>query len=128
MPSVIHRGSCLCGAVRFEAAGAPIAVAFCHCRSCRRHTGAPVAAFVDFEVEMTRFFGDEVAIYASSPGVRRGFCGTCGSTLSYQGDKWPTEIHLHLGAFDNPEDFPATDQPSFREEQLRWLHVEARKP
>lgn len=113
----------MCGAVRFEAAGPPKATGFCHCRSCRRHTGAPVAAFADFEVEMTKFFGEPMQIYASSPGVRRGFCGRCGSTLSYQGDNRPTEIHLHVGAFENPEAFPPLGPDSFPEERLAWLHV-----
>jgi len=35
-------GGCMCGAVRYEAIGEPMTVAYCHCSSCRRHTGAPV--------------------------------------------------------------------------------------
>jgi hypothetical protein len=34
-------GGCLCGAVRFIATGQPKAVYWCHCQSCRRHSGAP---------------------------------------------------------------------------------------
>ena len=40
----------MCGAVRYEASGDPISVIFCHCESCRRHTGAPVVALAGFEV------------------------------------------------------------------------------
>ena len=40
---------CMCGAVRYEAVGEPMTVAYCHCASCRRHTGAPVVAFVDID-------------------------------------------------------------------------------
>jgi hypothetical protein len=41
-------GGCLCGAVRFVASGQPEAVAWCHCQSCRSHSGAPVSVFVAF--------------------------------------------------------------------------------
>jgi hypothetical protein len=42
-------GGCLCGAVRFVASGQPKGVYWCHCQSCRKHSGAPVSVFVNFE-------------------------------------------------------------------------------
>ena len=40
-----HVGSCFCGSVRLEASGAPEAMGYCHCRSCRSWSGGPVNAF-----------------------------------------------------------------------------------
>ena len=37
-------GGCACGAVRYEATGRPSNTMVCHCRTCRRVTGAPVVA------------------------------------------------------------------------------------
>jgi hypothetical protein len=122
MSEAVHRGGCLCGAVRFEAQGAPKWTAYCHCNSCRKHTGAPVAAFAGFEREQVAASGAELARFVSSPGVRRGFCSVCGSTLTYEGDRWPSEIHLHVGAFDRPQDFPPQGH-AFAEERLPWLHI-----
>jgi hypothetical protein len=42
-------GGCLCGAVRFVATGQPKGIYWCHCQSCRRHTGAPVVVLVVFD-------------------------------------------------------------------------------
>jgi len=54
--------------------------------------------------------------------VRRGFCATCGSTLCYEGERWPGEVHLHIGAFDDPSSLAPTGQ-AFPEERLPWLHL-----
>lgn len=122
MSDAAREGGCLCGAVRFRAEGDPKWIAFCHCRSCRKHTGAPVSAYAGFDRERVSWMGVPIAAFASSPGVRRGFCATCGSTLTYEGDRWPTEIHFHVSAFDQPEDVVPTGH-SFPEEGLPWLTV-----
>ena len=116
-------GGCLCGAIRFEVDGPPKWTSYCHCASCRRHTGAPVSAYAGFEANQVRFTRGTLARFASSEGVQRGFCATCGSTLSYEGARWPTEIHLHVGAFDDPEPF-APQGHAFAEERVSWLPLD----
>ena len=120
---IVHTGGCMCGAVKFEAHGTPKWVGYCHCRSCRKHTGAPMSAYAGYERDHVRYLTLKPRYFASSLGVKRGFCGECGSTLSYEGERWPTEIHFHVGAFERPEDFPPTGH-AFKEERLAWLHVD----
>ena len=115
-------GGCLCGAVRFRATGAPKWVLWCHCQSCRKHSGAPASVFVSFEHTAVTVVKGEIAKFNSSPGVQRGFCAGCGSTLSCENEKYPTEAHYHVGSFDRAADL----KPSahlFPEERLSWLHV-----
>src|SRR5437899_4211364 len=83
-------GGCLCGAVRFRATGAPKGVFWCHCQSCRRHSGAPVAVFVGFERDAYTVTKGEIEKFKSSPGTTRGFCRTCGSTLTCEVAQLPT--------------------------------------
>lgn len=118
----MRQGRCLCGDVRFVAEGPAKWTGYCHCGSCRRHTGAPVAAYAGFETSKVRFTGTPLAFYESSPGVRRGFCGRCGSTLTYEGDRWPGEVHLHVGAFDDPGSLAPTGQ-AFVEERISWVDL-----
>ena len=42
---MIYTGECFCGAVRIEVEGEPEAMGYCHCRSCRSRSAAPVNAF-----------------------------------------------------------------------------------
>jgi hypothetical protein len=119
--SEAYEGGCLCGRVRFTVAGRPKWTAWCHCASCRRHTGAPVSAFAGYERDQVRFQA-EPSKYASSPGVLRGFCPTCGSTMTYEGERWPTEVHFHVGVLDEPQAF-APQGEAFPDERLPWLHI-----
>jgi hypothetical protein len=117
-------GKCLCGAVRFVAAGPPKSVFWCHCQSCRRHSGAPVSVFVGFEHTAYTVTRGEITKFKSSPGTTRGFCRTCGSTLTCETTHLPTEAHFHVGAFDRAGEAVPT-RHFFRKEQLPWLHLEA---
>ena len=40
-----YNGSCFCGAVQLTVPGAPAAMGYCHCESCRHWSAGPVNAF-----------------------------------------------------------------------------------
>ena len=116
-------GGCLCGAVRFVATGRPKGVYWCHCQSCRRHTGAPVSVFVNFERAAIQVTSGEITRFESTPGrTTRGFCARCGSTLTCETVGLPTETHFHVGVFDDPARFTPT-RDVFPNERLPWLHT-----
>ena len=87
--------------------------------SAHRRAGLGLCRLRDGQV---RFTASTPSIYVSSPGVRRGFCAQCGSTLSYEGERWPGEVHLHVGAFDDPSTLAPTGH-AFAAERLGWLHL-----
>jgi len=117
-----HEGGCLCGAVRYRVTGAAPACNVCYCRSCRLATGAPVVAFADLAPGQFSWTSGEPAIYASSPGVRRGFCPTCGTALTFEHEGQPGEVHVLSATFDDPAPF-VPDKEFFVEERLPWLQV-----
>jgi len=53
-------GGCLCGSIRFVATGQPKGVYWCHCQSCRKHSGAPASVFVAFERTAYTITQDEI--------------------------------------------------------------------
>lgn len=116
-------GGCLCGAVRYRATGDAKWVAYCHCASCRRATGAPVTAFAGFERDRFAYLEGEPRRFRSSPGVVRSFCGDCGTPLTYEGERWPSEVHIHLGTLDRPE-LVVPEGHAFEEERLPWLQID----
>jgi len=76
-------GGCLCGQVTYEVSGALRPVIACHCTQCRKTPGNFVTA-TSARKETVEIQGD-VTWYASSESARRGFCGTCGSNLFWDG-------------------------------------------
>ncbi len=77
-------GGCLCGGVRYRVDGPLHDVVACHCSQCRRTTGHFFASTGCSRSALTLEKAATLAWYDSSPGVRRGFCARCGSSLFWE--------------------------------------------
>lgn len=115
----------MCGNVRYELEGDSEWTGYCHCRSCRKHTGAPVVAYVSFPVERVKWTSGERVLYESSPGRFRAFCGKCGTSLTWEvssGTAWGDReiVEIHISTLDAPEDFPPTEHCLYRE-RISWF-------
>ena len=97
-----HKGSCLCGAVRFEIAGAFEHFFLCHCSRCRKGSGSAHGAnLFATSAEITWLSGEEKVTSFALAGTRhaRSFCATCGGALpSVQGKV----LVVPAGSLDTP--------------------------
>ena len=85
-----YKGSCFCGAVELVATGAPVAMGYCHCNSCRAWAAAPVNAFTLWkpsDVKVTRG-QDQIGEFHKTPKSHRQFCRTCGGHLMTAHPPW----------------------------------------
>lgn len=118
-------GRCLCGAVEFELRLPSKWCAHCHCSMCRRAHGAGYVTWVGFESDhfILRKGDHHLQWYESSPGARRGFCGTCGSTMLFESERWTGETHVALACIDGPVDRePAAH--AFFDTHVGWAPVD----
>jgi hypothetical protein len=85
-----YKGGCFCGAVEIEASGAPEAMGYCHCGSCRLFSGAPLVTFVMFQSDNVRVLkGEEHLDGYNKTGVSdRRFCAKCGGHLMSHHPQW----------------------------------------
>lgn len=116
-------GGCFCGAVRFEADGAPFNSTLCHCTDCRKASGAPALAWFSVQASTLRWTAGQPTIFRSSGQALRGFCAACGTTLTYQNERWPEEIDIATGALDDPDAVPPADH-TFVRSRLRWMTLD----
>lgn len=117
-----YSGHCLCGACRFSCTAAPLWQGHCHCESCRRATASPFTSFFGVADGAWRWTGTEPASYASSPGVMRMFCPTCGSPMAFRADRFPGEIHFYAATLDDPTPYQPT-RHYHAGERLPWVHL-----
>ena len=75
-----HVGSCFCGAVSIEVSGAPAAMGYCHCSSCRSWSAGPVNAFTLWnpgQIRVTKG-ADSLGRFKKTETSNRQFCTHCG--------------------------------------------------
>jgi hypothetical protein len=116
-------GGCLCGAVRYRTSIPKLPPTLCHCVSCRRAAGAHAVGLYTVDQDQMAFTPGQPVYYSSSSKVLRGFCGRCGTALTYWHADWPTDISVTIASLDDPElaapadhtwmaDAPAWDRPA----------------
>jgi hypothetical protein len=82
-------GGCQCGAVRYRVEGELGRATICHCRMCQKAMGGPFGPFVSVRVEQIAWTRGQRKRFASSNNVSRGFCGDCGTPLTFE---WSKEV------------------------------------
>jgi len=92
--SKTYAGKCFCGAVEIEVSGAPAAMGYCHCDSCRHWSAGPVNAFSLWQPDAVRVTkgGDNIGSYARTDNSHRKWCRSCGGHLMTD--------HPHMGLID----------------------------
>lgn len=110
--------SCQCGAIRMNITAGPHRTGLCHCRMCQRATGGPFFAFINVPSARITTTGTP-AIFHSSEGAERGFCGACGSPLFFRPQTGDT-IAIAFGTLH--KDFPfAPIRAIGGESRCAWL-------
>jgi hypothetical protein len=83
-------------------------------------SGAPFVAWATFPVSELRLLRGQLAQYRSSKKVLRGFCATCGTTMTYVHEARPAEIDIALATLDDPSSL----QPEchiWMSDKLAWV-------
>ncbi|MEO7339097.1 MAG: GFA family protein [Caldimonas sp.] len=94
-------GGCLCGSIRYEVRVDTPEGYLCHCRMCQLAFGNTRAAFVNVRKDQVAWTDGTPTWFASSKIALRGFCGRCGTPLTFEylaSDR----MDLSVGSLDDP--------------------------
>jgi hypothetical protein len=111
-------GGCSCGSVRYSLSEPPREVLVCHCRDCRRATGAQSVAWLIQPLRSIEFTRGTPASRESSPEVTRVFCRGCGTQIGYR-NRTADSVAVTLASLDDPSAFRPT-RTTFEEQRLAW--------
>ena len=101
-------GGCQCGTVRFRVDGELGEASICHCRMCQKAMGGLFGPFVEAPYGALVWTRGEPRRFQSSNKVRRGFCGDCGTPLTFEyGER---HVGLAVGALDRPAEVVFSEQ------------------
>ena len=101
-------GGCYCGAVRYRINTAPVWSGHCHCRSCQMALGGAFVTWAKVASEDFAVTKGEIRTVQKTPGVTRGFCPQCGTTLTYaaegeiEGQNWSKDAWFAASTLDDP--------------------------
>ena len=78
-----HIGRCFCEAVEIEVNGAPEAMGYCHCNSCRSWSAAPINAFTLWKPENVKVTkgAEFIGHFMKTDRSDRQYCTNCGGHL-----------------------------------------------
>ena len=115
MPSA--QGGCLCGRIRYEVRAEPTNVTMCHCRFCQKATGTAYMVEPIFEKADFVLLSGEPRVYehvskASGKKLFIHFCTDCGTHTHLFLERWPDEVGVYAGTFDDPNWFEITPENS----------------
>ena len=121
-------GSCLCGAVAYEADAPLERIVHCHCQTCRKTHGTAFSSVTAVPREKFRWTrgADRLGAIESSPGKFRRFCTQCGSHIMAERVAQPVVL-LRLGCLDTP----VTDRPQvhiWRSDAAPWYDPKQQFP
>jgi len=111
MNARMYAGGCLCGALRYEAEGEPLAMGHCYCADCRKASGSGFIPFMAFASSAVRFSGQTrmfTSKAANGGDAVRNFCPVCGG-LVFGGVVGKDSSHtIYAGSLDDPSAFRPT--------------------
>lgn len=123
-----REGGCHCGAVRYEVSGDPERVSLCHCRDCRKSSGAPVVAWAVFAEAKFRLVRGAVTTFNSSGQSMRSFCSACGTGLFFRNAEFlPGVVDIQGATLDDPDAMAPTNHVQVAE-RIGWMKDAHRLP
>ncbi|KAH7356841.1 Mss4-like protein [Rhexocercosporidium sp. MPI-PUGE-AT-0058] len=121
-------GSCQCGKITYSSSVLPSSLTSCHCKTCRKLSGAPYLTFGSFPVSAITYTSGPSSLTQTSYSQLgdRTHCSTCGTPISMQYKCQPEYISITAGSIDEESlkaPLPKVSQHIFLSEKASWVEI-----
>jgi hypothetical protein len=103
---MVITGGCLCRAVRYRVAAAPLITRVCWCRLCQylgAGSGTVNVCFLSAAMSIEGQLQDFRSVADSGNVMHRRFCPVCGTPMFSEAEARPHLIFVRAGTLDDPE-------------------------
>src|SRR4029077_10939255 len=90
-----------------------------HCPDWRRSADAQYVGWIFIHSEQFKLRGGAPKTHNSSARATMTLSCTCGTTLTWVGDKQPGRVDVTIGSLDDPNQFPPT-RAVYRKHKVAW--------
>ncbi len=116
-----HKGSCYCGAVKYEISSDAKNIVNCHCKVCRSHSGTSLSTYAVFLFEDFEIIeGQDKLTSCKLDLATKYFCSNCGTGVFNLNPKFPGVCIVYIGTLENFDD----NKPQiniWRDSKLDWI-------
>ncbi|MEP1208466.1 MAG: GFA family protein [Rhizobiaceae bacterium] len=123
-----HEGGCYCGAIRYRISATPAWSAHCHCRSCQLALGGAFVTWAKVAADEFAIIKGTIKTVEKTPGIQRGFCADCGTSLTYsaqsevEGQDWSADAWFSATTLDDPS-IAEPKSHVFTDHQQNWIRL-----
>ena len=108
MAGMTRQGGCVCGAVRYQAAGEPARSSVCSCTFCQRRTGSAFGFGAYFPEAQVKILKGELKAFEhrsdeTGRWLRFEFCPKCGTQVTWTIEAMPGLRGIGVGTLDDPK-------------------------
>ena len=121
-----RKASCLCGQLKVTMDGDPGRVNMCSCEHCQRRSGSAFQLGAFFDESQVVSIEGESKVYTrtadSGNGIDLHFCPTCGVSVYFRPEIFPSVFGVHGGCFADP-DFPTPNTAGWTQSKHDWVAI-----
>jgi hypothetical protein len=123
----VFKGSCNCGAVKYQVSGEAQKIVNCHCNLCRKMNGAAFSTYVIFLENDFKILSGELKSNSVSENATKYFCGNCGTPIFNSNPKFVGLTIVYFGTLALANEL-VPEINIYSESELEWVRSINRLP
>lgn len=116
----VFKGSCNCGAIKYQVSGKVQKTINCHCNLCRKMNGSAFSTYVIFLESDFEILSGKLKSHSVSEHATKHFCGNCGTSIFNSNPKFAGLKIVYFGTLALANEL-IPEINIYSESELEWV-------